>query len=1239
MKLFGSKHGKYEGRHTSPRRRKRRTKSLLPLCLVLILGVCLTVGGTLAFMQQKTDTVTNTFKAGDITYTLNLEANAENVEMPSELTAQSSTSLSATFTPDKAPTKTGYTFGGWYYDTACTDTNFHTAAPGTSITVEYGDEHDQNEAANKVEITLYAKWTPNTYEVAYNGNGATSGSMANSQHTYDVEKDLTTNAYERTGYRFLGWSEDQNATTATYTDEQPVVNLASEQGAVVTLYAVWERMDFTVTFDTQADDVTADPESKTVTYQMAYGELPDLTRTGYTFNGWALEKTGETEITSTSIVGLARDHVLYAQWTPYTYTVKYENNVDPDDTSVTQPTGSTADSIHTYDVSKNLTANGFTRTGYTFIGWNTQPDGKGDSYADGESVTNLTSVQNGTVTLYAQWGVKSYVLRYHANGGEGEMADQVIEWDKLTKIRENTFTKTDGDYKFAGWSTTPDGEVEYLENQQIVNLQESGVLDLYAVWLLNSYTVTFNYNIGYGTPSTKEVLYGEEYGVLPPYLTTETENLFKGWYTAPEGGERVYPDTIVPHKADHTLWAHWDPSPANDIIQNLVVHSSADDDKDGVADEMHLEFVCSSTFEKFNVPLNNLVPGQKYVLTYTTSNNASFGDYVNGYRNARYGSYIVETATENAGNLSTDLPHDIIATWNDRIEPDGNNDGSQKATNDAWLNGPWEDRTITFTASASTMYWAWEFGLIEDGIRYDYNIYDISLEPVEPVISFANKTVLKGTSSPAKIESQTNGTYSSTFTFNGDGGVEAVYYPITGLSAGMTYTITFDHEFSGPLIHDTKTNANPSYEYGSGIMNAIPTKAGSKMTDIGTFASNTFVKKTVDGKVDSVTLTFKATGSTAYWVWNMANCSDSTNTTTKVTITSFSASNSGNSVTYYTAASNAGSAITLDLMPEEEHEIHFAWDGIDDTNMEIWYPVDEQQPVVGDSYELAFEPLEGYTMAEIITVTIDGVTYEVYTNGQTEDGAIAPVYDPEANVLSIPAELLTAETTYVSVTASAVPVEIIITTEQTETTATESAEAEATESETVAEEATITVAMNLTNMTAQGDTTLQIGENYSIVLVPDDGYQLPEIIRVEIDGILYEVYTDGLEHRVLPEGETELPPMPTFDPATGTLTIPAILLGETAQNVTTTISAVEIAANGTEASEVATEEETEESTDESELATVSSGDAALPPDNKEEGTADGEAPVDPDGGEDGTDSDSANSTTETTEGSSEEVAE
>jgi len=1191
MKLFNKKHGRYEGRHTSPRRKKaRKLKSLLPLCLILILAACLTIGGTLAFMQKKTGTVTNTFKAGEITYTLNLEPNAKDVTMPSDIDAKSSTNLTVNFTLDKAPTKTGYTFGGWYYDAACTEQ--HTDIPGTSLAVKYGDTHDQNDDANKVEITLYARWSANTYEVAYDGNGATSGNMVNSQHTYDVEKNLTTNAFSRTGYRFLGWSEDQSATTATYTDQQSIVNLGTENGAVVTLYAVWKRMDFTVTFDTQADDVTADPASKTVTYQMLYGDLPTLTRTGYTFGGWTLEKTGGKEITSTSTVGVADDHTLYAQWTPYTYTVKYDNNVDPENTSITQPTGSTSDSPHTYDVPKALTNNGFSRTGYTFIGWNTQADGKGDSYVNGEVVTNLSSDKNGVVTLYAQWGVKSYVLRYNANGGEGTMPDQVVEWDKLTKISENKFTNNTGDYKFAGWSTTPNGEVEYLENQQIVNLQESGTIDLYAVWLRNSYTVTFNYNIGYGTPPTKEVLYDEEYGVLPPYLTTKTENLFKGWYTAPEGGERVYPKTIVNRKENHTLWAHWDPSPANDVIKELVVHNSADDNNDGIVDEMHLEFVCSSSFEKFNVPIKNLVPGQTYTLTYTTSNNASFGDHISGYKNARYGSYIVPTATENAGNLSKDLPCDIIATWNNRIEPDGDNDGSQAASNDTWLNGPWEKRTITFTATASTMYWAWEFGLIQDHIRYDYNIYDISLEPVVPKINFANKQLVIHTSSDAKVKNDNSTAYTNNFVFDGAGYAETMYFPIAGLTAGSTYTITFDHSIKGALIN------NSSYNYGCGISSVAPTKYGSYMDNVGaTWISGTKVFTNLN-MVESVTFTFTATGSTAYWVWNMANCSDTNDCTIDVNITNFSAKhNAGGTITYHSAVSNAGATLSL---RQEEHSIDLVWDGIDDTAMDAWYPVDEQYPTVGDSYELAFEPSDGFTMAEIITVVIDGVTYEVRTNGQTEEGVVVPVYDPADNVLTIPAELLTEETATVSVSASTVAVDISITTGEEDAPEVTDPKA-ADESETHE----IAVTLNLVNMTAQGNSTLQAGADYKVILTPDEGYELPEIIRVEIDGVLYEVYTDGLEHRTLGAGETELPPMPTFDPATGMLTIPAVLLGEATERVTITVSAVKVNILPDEPENAEnTGEEKEDSVDNEATTTdgpeTTNDTAVLPPDNKEE---------------------------------------
>lgn len=84
---------------------------------------------------------------------------------------------------------------------------------------------------------LYSAW--NTYTVTYNGNGATGGSTANSSHTYNTAKALTTNGYTRTGYKFAGWSTSNTATSATYSDGQSVSNLTSTNGGTVTLYAVW----------------------------------------------------------------------------------------------------------------------------------------------------------------------------------------------------------------------------------------------------------------------------------------------------------------------------------------------------------------------------------------------------------------------------------------------------------------------------------------------------------------------------------------------------------------------------------------------------------------------------------------------------------------------------------------------------------------------------------------------------------------------------------------------------------------------------------------------------------------------------------------------------------------------------------------------------------------------------------------------------------------------------------------
>jgi uncharacterized repeat protein (TIGR02543 family) len=118
-------------------------------------------------------------------------------------------------------------------------------------------------------------------------------------------------------------------------------------------------------------------------------------RIGYTFGEWYKEAalTNQWNFATNTVT---TNTTLYAKWNPITYTVQYDKN---DATA----SGTTANSSHTYDVERALTANGYTRTNYVFNGWNTQADGSGMNYADRQTVKNLTVTAGDVVTLYAKW--------------------------------------------------------------------------------------------------------------------------------------------------------------------------------------------------------------------------------------------------------------------------------------------------------------------------------------------------------------------------------------------------------------------------------------------------------------------------------------------------------------------------------------------------------------------------------------------------------------------------------------------------------------------------------------------------------------------------------------------------------------------------------------------------------------------------------------------------------------------
>ena len=306
-------------------------------------------------------------------------------------------SESATATYDAAmpaitvPTRTGYTFGGYYTETNGGGTQYYNA-DGTS--------------ANNWNIaeatTLWAQWTANTYTVKFNGNGGTcgDGEMGDQTFTYDKAQNITANAFTRTGYTFAGWNTQADGNGTSYSDKESVNNLITTNGGTMTLYAQWTANTYTVTFDNQSA-TTAGSESATATYDAAMPAITVPTRTGYTFGGYYTEENGggtqyyNADGTSVNNWNIAEATTLYAQWTANTYTVTFE---------IEGGNGGSESATATYDAAMPAITVP-TRTGYTFGGYYTETNGGGTQYynADGTSAKNwnLTAA----TTLYAKWVV------------------------------------------------------------------------------------------------------------------------------------------------------------------------------------------------------------------------------------------------------------------------------------------------------------------------------------------------------------------------------------------------------------------------------------------------------------------------------------------------------------------------------------------------------------------------------------------------------------------------------------------------------------------------------------------------------------------------------------------------------------------------------------------------------------------------------------------------------------------
>lgn len=136
------------------------------------------------------------------------------------------------------------------------------------------------------------------------------------------------------------------------------------------MYAQWSTNSYTIAFVGNGN-TGGTTSSMTMKFDVAKNlNKNGYTRTGYTFSKWntKADESGTSYSNQQSVKNLTTVNggtfYLYAQWKPNTYTINFYGNGNTG--------GSTASMSMTYDVAKNLTANGFTKTGYLFSGWNTK---------------------------------------------------------------------------------------------------------------------------------------------------------------------------------------------------------------------------------------------------------------------------------------------------------------------------------------------------------------------------------------------------------------------------------------------------------------------------------------------------------------------------------------------------------------------------------------------------------------------------------------------------------------------------------------------------------------------------------------------------------------------------------------------------------------------------------------------------------------------------------------------------
>ncbi|MBR5515521.1 MAG: InlB B-repeat-containing protein [Clostridia bacterium] len=436
--------------------------------------------GTQPYTWEQDITITAQWTANK--YTVTFDKNASDASLS---TTSQQVTFGSTYGNLPTPTRTGYTFLGWY--TAASGGN----KVGSSTPVSTASAH-----------TLYAHWQGKAYTLTIDLNGGTMTSGHSTSYTVHYGDSYTDifGSYPTAvlpGYKLVGWDAIINGSVVyTLTSASMADQYAVESNG--TFKAKWEASPYQLTIDPMGGLINGSESA--ITRTIEYGAklntvfawndiLP--TKEGYVFQGWKLGDViwSDKATWDATPYNVPNDVTMNAIWLPDTFTITFDAK------------GGTVKGSSTY--SKNIEFNASmesvvpwdeyvpVRQGYTFNGWKinvTQMNYTKTWTPTNKWESNTWGIPY-DVTFEALWTANpTYTVTFDANGGNCSTASKIVYYNEAYGTLP---TATRSGYTFGGWFTAPGGGSKVTSTTICTT---SGNHTLYAHWLGQEYTLTLNLN-------------------------------------------------------------------------------------------------------------------------------------------------------------------------------------------------------------------------------------------------------------------------------------------------------------------------------------------------------------------------------------------------------------------------------------------------------------------------------------------------------------------------------------------------------------------------------------------------------------------------------------------------------------------------------------------------------------------------------------------------------------------------